>query len=81
MTNEKQEKRTCYQCDKPIPNIEGEYFCSEECRKEWGKSYKPLKRSKEVTMEDIKQRQLRALELGKKAGKDLADQAGEIMNS
>jgi uncharacterized Zn finger protein (UPF0148 family) len=72
--------RNCYECGKPLGEKRGKFFCSREHWAEWAKkNYTNNPRmKKQLTIEEM---QARLLEMGKKAGKDLADQAGEVMNS
>ena len=64
--------RTCYQCHKEIPDVEGKYFCSRECWDKYGSTYKPLKGSKR-SIEEI-QKKLREFKSPKSS---LLDQAKE----
>lgn len=74
-----QSERKCYQCHKEIPNVEVKYFCSKECWDIYGKSYKPLKKTKA----DIQTIQKRLSEMGKevkpvKTAEEIAKEVGLI---
>ena len=67
--------RTCYTCQKEIKNIEGKYFCSQEC---WDKYAETLpKIPKRMTIKELVER-TKALGKGRKS--DIIQTAEKLFN-
>ena len=54
-------KRECYECQKPIENIEGNYWCDDECKAKWqeknyGGQSRLRRADQEVSSEELKAR-------------------------